>query len=237
MTDEAKEKFRRILEAFAVWPFDGYEKDWEAVAASHEIGLPASYARAVYEAVRQGRWRTAENPAAYVYAVARIEGRKMGFRKRNAEAPSVSDLPAVRDREGRPLSHDEHMERLCYRHCPDEPIYTDEEGRSMDRPYSQAILKLDEPGAEDAHPVRDWDKVAKLSRLDKGERQVLAWWLIKGNTREEFLNGAKNEEGRRERRASWRRFERKFPKIRAIISGLSSTGYGAQCPQGATRDK
>ena len=66
-----------ILETISNSQPDACNAEWEWVM--ERLGLGAEYFLAILEAVRQGRWRTAENPKGYLKTVAKREASKMGL--------------------------------------------------------------------------------------------------------------------------------------------------------------
>lgn len=66
-----------ILETISKSQPDACNAGWEWLMA--QIGLGPEYFLAIHEAVRQGRWRTAENPRAYLKTVAKREAWRMGL--------------------------------------------------------------------------------------------------------------------------------------------------------------
>jgi len=69
MLQIVREKWLGVLEILAVRRPDQAEADWEWVM--EQLGLGPQYFVAVYEAIKEGRWRTADDPAAYIKAVAK----------------------------------------------------------------------------------------------------------------------------------------------------------------------
>jgi AraC-like DNA-binding protein len=64
-----RETWLGILEILAIRRPDQAESDWKWVM--EQLGLDPQYFVAVYEAIKEGRWRTAEDPGAYIKAAAR----------------------------------------------------------------------------------------------------------------------------------------------------------------------
>ena len=76
MTDVERGPWIVILEAASHRPGDEINDEWEWLL--DQLDLSAECFLAVLETIRQGRWRTAKNPRAYVKTVAKREARKMG---------------------------------------------------------------------------------------------------------------------------------------------------------------
>src|SRR5215813_6263873 len=72
-----------VLEAASQCQPDRSSSEWEWLMK--RLGLGPEYFLAVYEAVRQGRWRTARNPRAYIKTVARRQGLKMGLLREDSK--------------------------------------------------------------------------------------------------------------------------------------------------------
>jgi hypothetical protein len=66
-----------ILEAVSQSPPDELNDEWDWLL--DQLGLPAALYLAVLETIKQGRWRKARNPRAYVKTVAKREAIKMGL--------------------------------------------------------------------------------------------------------------------------------------------------------------
>lgn len=74
MQNIGREKWIEILETVAQKRPDEAEAEWAWVMEQLELG--PEYFLAIYEAVRQGGWREAENPAGYIKKVAQREARR-----------------------------------------------------------------------------------------------------------------------------------------------------------------
>jgi hypothetical protein len=75
--DIERAQWLTILEAASANPPNAMNAEWEWLIG--ELGLPLDYWLAVRAAIRQGRWREAKNPRAYIKTVANREARKMGL--------------------------------------------------------------------------------------------------------------------------------------------------------------
>jgi hypothetical protein len=73
MTD-SREEWLRVLDSVASKRPDEAEAEWAWLMKELELG--PEYFLAIYEAVRQGRWRESENPGAYIKSVAKREARR-----------------------------------------------------------------------------------------------------------------------------------------------------------------
>lgn len=77
MNEAERSQWLLILEAAAGGRSDQLDEHW--VWLMDELRLPYEYLPAVVETISQGRWRTSEDPRAYVKVVASREARKMGL--------------------------------------------------------------------------------------------------------------------------------------------------------------
>ena len=89
------------LEIISIRKPDEAEAEWAWVMK--ELGLGPEYFLAVYEVIRQGRWREAENPGGYLKTAARREARELtesgerkprGLRGYQGLMPRGKEIPA-----------------------------------------------------------------------------------------------------------------------------------------------
>jgi hypothetical protein len=85
--DAERSQWIVILEAASQQPPDEINQEWEWLL--DQLGLAESYFLAVLEAIRQGRWRTAKKPKAYLKTVAKREAVKMGLL---SDSPDILEL-------------------------------------------------------------------------------------------------------------------------------------------------
>ena len=71
MVESNPQKWFEILEVTAQKRPDEAEDEWKWLM--EQLGLGPQYFLAIYEAVRQGRWREAENPVGYLKVAAKRE--------------------------------------------------------------------------------------------------------------------------------------------------------------------
>lgn len=110
MTEADRAQWIAILEAAAGHPPDVMNAEWEWLMG--ELRLPLEYYLAVCAAIKQGRWRTARDPRAYVKTVAKREAVKRGLVE-NAE----SELVIIRSnvvRHGADVSTAEALGQLAH---------------------------------------------------------------------------------------------------------------------------
>jgi hypothetical protein len=91
MTDAERNQWMTILDAAVQRPGDEINEEWEWLL--EKLDLPDEHFPAVLEAIRQGRWRTAKNPRAYVKTVARREAAKMGLLSEPADILELVNAP------------------------------------------------------------------------------------------------------------------------------------------------
>jgi hypothetical protein len=225
-------QLRKVLEEAAAKLHAGGHVDWPLLV-TELLRLPVRYIPEVQMALAQGRWRTAQDPTAYLRRVARREAAKV-------EAPGKPKdtlrVPAnLRQEDGRRLSLEQYMDYLCYDYGPvreggvwrartpfDEALCTDDEGRVVPtvkgRALPEDVLML-EDDAPDAKLIIDWDTVGERAGLDAEETELL-WLRGCGCTRDVILQQlARNDEERRGWQAAWRRLERHMDRVRAVLSG------------------
>src|SRR6185503_13612714 len=80
MIDSSRAKWLEVLDMVSHRRPDEAEAEWAWVMEQLELG--PEYFLAIYEAVRQGGWREAENPAGYI--------KKVAQREKHREAPDGS---------------------------------------------------------------------------------------------------------------------------------------------------
>src|SRR6266446_5266285 len=152
----------------------GHDAQWAWLMAQI-LQLPMQLLPAVQCALLQDRWQNAKNPKSYIKTVAKREALKMGL----VDNPSDQDMSLripidLRDKDGRPLSHDAYVDYLSYDgpvkeggvwhvRDQDESVSMDEEGRVIPffggRPVPEGILVPEEEEPYEGLVV-DWDKVA-----------------------------------------------------------------------------
>lgn len=76
MHETSADKWINVLQTVALRRPDEAEAEWAWMM--EQLGLGPEYFLAIHEAVRQGGWREAENPAGYVRTVAMREARRLG---------------------------------------------------------------------------------------------------------------------------------------------------------------
>ena len=93
------------LETMAQHPPDECNAEWEWLMK--ELGLAPEYFLAIYEAVRQGRWRAARDPKAYLKTVAKREAAEMELL---AEGDARLVFPSeIKDGDSGKLSQEERL--------------------------------------------------------------------------------------------------------------------------------
>jgi len=106
-----------VLEAASHCQPDQSSSEWEWLMK--RLGLGPEYFLAIYEAVRQGRWRKAKNPRAYIKTVARRQGLKMGLlREESKEFVLVSGT----ETDGGGVTGDEVLDFIGHQRESAEPL-------------------------------------------------------------------------------------------------------------------
>ena len=126
-----RQKWLGVLEIVAVRRPDEAEAEWGWIMK--ELGLGPEYFLAVYEAVRQGRWREAENPAGYIKKVAQREARRespsgerrprglRGFQGLESCGEEITLGRGTKEMGGERFSGEETLEYLEYRQDSGKP--------------------------------------------------------------------------------------------------------------------
>jgi len=235
-----QEAWRDRLQAFASKQPEEMGDEWGQLLK--ELGLTNGYYLAVSEVLKQGRWKTAKYPRAYVKKVAAIEARKM----RLIETPE-NDTLEFYDRNLRFVgSFDDADEktppaqfkanRLAERaQWENEARYEAESNARMreeqaaesgpfwpsDCLTSQTLLAKNPDGSIDRMiwNRRDWQKLGEKAGLDQGEVRVLQY-KVDGISREQAAEQQGSEVSRKAIQASWKRFDRTGKKRKSGIERL-----------------
>jgi hypothetical protein len=120
MTDAERNQWMTILDAAGQRPGDEISEEWEWLL--DQLGLPEEYFLAVLETIRQGRWRTAKNPRAYVKTVAKREATKMGLLSEPTDILEILNGPA----HGEKFSMEGELDRCAYASETSEAIRGDD---------------------------------------------------------------------------------------------------------------
>jgi len=146
MHETSREKWIHVLRAVAPKRPDEAEAEWAWLM--EQLGLGPEYFLAIYEAVRQGGWREAENPAGYIKKVAKREkhregpdgsrGRRglagmRGFRGLEADGEEITlGRGGSMEEDGEKFSGEEMLDHLQYRVDSGKPV------REEDRTWRSA---------------------------------------------------------------------------------------------------
>ncbi len=136
MSESNRAKWIEVLETIALKRPDEAEQEWAWVMEHLELG--PEYFLAIHEAVRQGGWREAENPAGYIKKVAQREKRQegadgsrgrrgaRGFRGFQALEAKGEEMTLGRggsmEMEGERFSSEEMLDHLQYRQESGKPM-------------------------------------------------------------------------------------------------------------------
>jgi hypothetical protein len=209
----------RILEAVSQKPPDQATKEWEWLMRQLKLG--PEYFLAIYEAVGQGRWRTALNPLAYLKTVAKREAQRMELgqeEKLDHILHQRESVEAVKGQDG------------VWRSGPGwNRDYDDRDESDVDSPVTkfQTNFREEIPASEEYKAFIEqinastdefhihltplvkihWAKWAREAGLDRWERKVLHYKL-KGISRDRALRVQRDETSRKAIQAAWRRFDR-----------------------------
>jgi hypothetical protein len=110
MADQTRDQWIAILEAAFSSPPDEMEDEWDWLM--QELGFPYEHYEALVEAIKQGRWRQAKNPRAYVKTVAKREALKMGL----VQMAPDDTIPAsaMKGPDGSKIPYEQAMEGLIH---------------------------------------------------------------------------------------------------------------------------
>src|SRR5260370_27786747 len=94
--NEIRDLFVRMVDL----EYEGHEKEWHSLL--NLLRVPLCYFPALREALKQSRWRTADNPQGYVATVTYREATKMGLgtTERATKSTSLRAKPISRVRLG-----------------------------------------------------------------------------------------------------------------------------------------
>src|SRR5271165_7595918 len=119
MPDPHREHWMAILEAASLNLPSEMNEEWTWLM--QELGLRPEYFLAVLEAIKQGRWRKAKIPKAYLKTVAKREAVKMGLA--SDEGPrELLLVPAARTPDGSETPQDETLGLISYSEGSSEAI-------------------------------------------------------------------------------------------------------------------
>lgn len=131
--ENSRDQWLQVLEKIATTRPDHADAEWAWLMKQLDLG--PEYFLAIYEAVRQGRWRRAENPAGYLKAAAKREARWIddsgerrvtGLPGIQGLEPSGEEIPLGRggsmDVDGETFSGEEMLDHLQYRQESGKPI-------------------------------------------------------------------------------------------------------------------
>ncbi|HET9283137.1 MAG TPA: hypothetical protein VFR24_14350 [Candidatus Angelobacter sp.] len=224
-----------VLEAVARRPPDEANAEWEWLM--DQLGLGPEYFLAIYAAIRQGRWRTANNPKAYLKTVAKREASKIDA---SEEGNAELVFPGEIERDGEEISQEERLDSMQHEldsatamqaadgvwrpggKRRDQGNYRDllltgvpGELRVIEQPSQELreVIEQINASTDEIHihlrPFikANWKEWARAAGLDQWEQQVLRCKLD-GVSRERALAGQRDETSRRALQAAWRRFDR-----------------------------
>lgn len=167
---------------------------------------------AVEQLVKDGGWRKAANPVAYLRAATRRLARRMGLAEPANRCIKIRPVSML----GTAMGHDDYLDQLGLEGSkkdggPPLPSW-DNSGKA----HLSNFLDMD---LDD-----DWREAAKFAAtvadqlgLDEFERDVIEARLI-GANREAFLDSAETEEQRLAYQAAWRRVsQHRFAEIRRLL--------------------
>lgn len=235
MENITRERWLEVLERVSARRPDECNEDWAWLMKALRLG--PGYFLAVHEAIRQGRWRTAEDPGAYLKKVTKREAKKSGLGARPGTAMEVT--VGEGEIEGEQASGEEMLDAMEYRQDSKKLLQDNDgvwrSGHGWDAYYGGAMQKpkrrrpralpegpgwLDEMAKRAGLPLEsepdeilalpdaeNWTVWAKTAGLSDWERKVIEYRL-KGTGWRQAVEAQPDEESRRALRAAWRKIER-----------------------------
>ena len=176
-----REQWLQVLEKIAVIRPDQAEAEWAWVMK--ELRLEPDQFIPVYEVVRQGRWRRAENPAGYLKAAARREQRRLtpsgdrrpaGIRGMHGLDLHAEEITLGRDGcvgpDGETLSSEDMLDQMQYRHGDSGKAVRDPDGvwRASARPSGEPSRAAKQAAELDTALSRGMASAAKRRRRRPG---------------------------------------------------------------------
>lgn len=115
MEETSREKWLQVLESLARSRPDQVEQEWTWLM--QRLGLGPEYFLAIHEVIQQGRWRTSDNPAAYIKAAARREER----RSLERAVGNGNEIPGTDMHSGSEGSTEDFLDHMEYRQDRQQP--------------------------------------------------------------------------------------------------------------------
>lgn len=207
-----------VLERYTELPVQGHEEDWKQLMQMLELQL--GHWESVQTVLRQGSWRTANDPLRYIRTASLRENRKIDNPKRpRALAGCISEMKLPCNRDGSPMEHDEAIDLLNTVIVEGDP-YTD---------YAKARVHprflIADSHYEDATHTIDYskvmDEVALIASLNKRRREsiekVLCLLQVAHFTRNQLL-GCADEEWRKRLQAGLKWIDRNTKLLAKVMS-------------------
>lgn len=194
------------------------------------LRLPLEYMSAVYEVIRQARWKSATDPRCYLRTAAKREAARQGLVKGRRDTQLVS-FSGGRSVDGESISPGDYLDYLSpqgglqRRQGKWHAVPRDyEEGTLVDHvsyklpadlnreecisvPVEDAGNESESPNETAFNIVIVWDKIAKFAGLDALQRRVLQYHLERVS-RDQAMAEQTCPADRKQIQAAWRRFDR-----------------------------
>lgn len=225
-----------VLETVSQRPPDECNAEWEWLM--EQLGLRPEYFLAIYEAVRQGRWRGARDPKAYLKTVAK---RKAAAMELPAEGDARLVFPGeMKDVDGGKLSQEERLGYMQHEVDSVEPLKGAggiwRPGGGLDAYYKEEMENEDEDLPEQAHLSRS--KVTRRFSQVIAPPKALAALIHEINASTSKVNiqlrlGPKTDWGKWARAAGLDRWERKVLDYK--LKGVSRDGAMKAQPDETSR--
>jgi len=214
-----------LLSAVSSRPFEACEAEWKEVLRRLRLGI--LYVPAIQSVLKEGRWKNAANPIAYVRKASVRAAVQLGIvyiRPHQDREVLACDL-RYEDEGGNQLTHDDKLGAVLHAY---EEKYGRDYGESHAAEDRLPATLFDEKSYE-----IDWERACDLAGLDVGEHLVLELQWI-GFTRYAASRACLTDEDRKYLEAAWKRFERDRERLSEVLKngkkGRAKRGR-AQAPE------
>ena len=211
-----------VLECYTELPVQGHEEDWKQLMQILELQL--GHLESVQTVLRQGSWRTANDPLRYIRTAARREHRKIDNPKRpRALAGCISEMRLPCNRDGTPMEHDDAIDLL------NTVVVEGDWDTDYAKERVHPRFLIADSHYEDATHTIDYskvmDEVALIAGLDKRRRESIEKVLCLLQTahfKREQLLSCSDEEWRKRLQAGLKWVDRNTALLAKVMSGPPS---------------
>lgn len=233
MAEDNRAQWIAILEAAAQRLRSQMNDEWGWLL--DQLKLPPKYFLAVYEALRQGRWRKAKNPRSYLKTVAKRESVKSELLSDGTDSfvlvdPNILDVishergssEAIKSTDGiwrrgegwddydydDPRSGFASYREFLMSSVPHELTIVTQPSKGLKKTIDEINERTDEFHIHLKPDVRpNWKEWARIAGLSEWEQVVLEYRCA-GKSRDKALSEQPDEQSRKALQAAWRKFDR-----------------------------